>query len=65
MLNELTTVQITKGINKLLGDIADFYHRSKAGQIEWWIENEHRRIFKDGEHSQEVPPESIPAENQA
>jgi len=61
--NELTTIQITKSVNKLLGDIADYYHRSKSGQLEWWIENEHRRIFQDGEREQ-APAESIQAESQ-
>jgi hypothetical protein len=61
--NELTTIQITKGASKLLGDIAEYFRRSKTGQIEWWIENEHRRIFLDGER-EPVPAESIPVEEQ-
>jgi hypothetical protein len=50
-------------VNKLLGDIADYYHRSKAGQLEWWIEQEHRRIFQDGEQ-ETVPAETVQAESQ-
>ena len=61
--NDLTSLQITKKASKLLDEIADYFRRSKAKQVEWWIENEHRRIFKDGEQSQ-VPAETISAESQ-
>lgn len=65
MLNNiLTTVQITKEVSKQLGEIAEYFHRSKTGQIEWWIENEYRRIFQDGDR-QPVLAESIPAESQS
>jgi hypothetical protein len=59
--NSVTTVQITKSASKLLSEIAEYFRRSKTGQIEWWIEQEHKRIFQDGEQSQ-VPSESIPLE---
>jgi hypothetical protein len=61
--NGVTSLQITKQALKLLGDIADYFRRSKTKQVEWWIENEHRRIFQDGERSQ-VPAESISTEQQ-
>lgn len=63
--SELTTVQITKGASKRLSEIADYFRRSKNQQLEWWIEQEHRRIFCDGERPQLIPAESIPAEQQS
>jgi hypothetical protein len=63
MLNELTSVQISKRGLKLLGEIAEYFRRSKSKQLEWWIEQEHQRIFQDGEREQ-VPAESIQTENQ-
>jgi hypothetical protein len=60
---ELTTIQVTKGASKRLREIAEYFRRSKTGQLEWWIENEHRRIFKDGEQEQ-VLSETISAESQ-
>ena len=62
--NELTTVQITKKMNKLLGDISEYFNRSKSGQLEWWIKNEHQRIFQDGER-EPAPAETVQAESQA
>jgi hypothetical protein len=61
--NVLTTIQITKKANKLLEEIADYFLRSKTKQVEWWIEQEHRRIFQDGEREQE-PGETMQAESQ-
>jgi len=46
--DEITTLQITKEASKKLGDIADYFRRSKIQQMIWWIENEHARIFEDG-----------------
>lgn len=63
--SELTTVQITKGASKRLSEIADYFRRSKNQQLEWWIDQEHRRIFLDGERaSMLIPAESIPTEQQ-
>lgn len=63
--SELSSVQITKEASKRLREIAEYLHRSKTQQIEWWIELEHRRIFCDGERaSMLIPAESIPMEQQ-
>jgi hypothetical protein len=61
--NDLTSLQITKKANKRLAEIAEYFLRSKTKQVEWWIEQEHRRIFQDGETSQEETA-AIPGLNQ-
>lgn len=63
--NDLTSLQITKKASKLLDEVAGYFRRSKAKQVEWWIEQEHRRIFQDGERvPSNIPAESISAESQ-
>lgn len=48
MDNELTTVQITKGELKKLGEVAAYFRRSKTEQVAWMIDQEHDRLFGDG-----------------
>ena len=39
-MNELTTVQISKKASSRLHQIASFFKRSKAAQVEWMIDRE-------------------------
>ena len=59
MLENYTTVQITKGVSNKLADLADHYRRSKAGQVEFMVSQEHRRVFGDGESAHAPTPEPV------
>lgn len=41
MADDMTTVQISKVNSERLGEIAEYYRRSKAMQLEWMIESEY------------------------